>query len=374
MERVSRRIFLQVSGFLGLGTMVPPSLRADTRKRILPLVIFFQGGAQSPYEFVSPLVNSPKELRGEVETMKAKNGMPIDDRWSHFARVADQSVVIRSLDCQNTSHDARPVVSQPGQYAQKLAAGGLPHPFIEMPSIYNDLSQLNANLGMHIVRDKIENRFKPPTLPKDDGLAGKADLLHKVERPLAGSAVELWQKNRDLAEAMTLGGGKVITEPFRKAEQDFDRYGRNPIGEGCALASNFAQAGAGVTLVYNELGKGWDQHNNIKGESDILIPPTSMALEQLILDARRFGFVLLMTSEHGRTPKINPAGGRDHHNVGYAVLAGGRAYHGAVIGAVGTDGNIRNDPVTGPQLMKTVLEACGIDQPNRGELVPGAIK
>ena len=93
----------------------------------------------------------------------------------------------------------------------------------------------------------------------------------------------------------------------------------------------------------------------------------------MILDARRHGFVLLMTTEHGRWPTINGNGGREHHNVSYAVLAGGSTHGGAVIGSINQTGNIASDVVDGKRLMKTVLQACGVEQPNRADLIVGAV-
>ena len=76
-----------------------------------------------------------------------------------------------------------------------------------------------------------------------------------------GRKVERMEQNRELAANLLLGGGKAVTEPFVNAVKDHERYGNHPIGDACALVSNFAQSGAGVTLVYNEFESGWDMHS-----------------------------------------------------------------------------------------------------------------
>lgn len=353
-ERINRRLFLKVASSAAL---LPHSMRADVHRKISPLVIFFQGGAQSSYEFLSPLVSAPSELRGSVEAIEANNGELIDSRWQKFAAVANQVAVIRDLDSGNVSHDAFPVVGDPSDHAEKLSSGGIPHPFIELPSNFSDLSQLKEERGMHIKWDKDEKRFKPPEIKVEEGTKDRMALLRSLEHPIRGA--ELMEKNRELAYTLLSGGGKMLHDPFVKAEKE--RYGNHPIGDACALASQFAQSGAGVTLVYNEFLEGWDLHSKIKEGYDTIIPPTDQALAELIIDSRRHGFVLLTTTEHGRTRNVNSSAGRDHHNVSYAVLSGGGIRAG-VHGKLKSNGEFSETPVTGKILMKTVLQACGLEQ------------
>ena len=73
--------------------------------------------------------------------------------------------------------------------------------------------------------------------------------------------------------------------------------------------------------------------------------------------------VVICTGEFGRTPKVNPAGGRDHWPNGFSVaLAGGGVQGGQVIGATDPGGKgDPTDPVTVGDLHATVLTAVGID-------------
>lgn len=365
MEDCSRRLFLQVSASAALAGFVSSTLADETRNKIRPLVIFFQGGAQSPYEFVSPLLDSPSDIRGSRGVTFGRNKEYVDEGWPMFAKVSNHVAVIRSLDAGNVSHDANPVVGQPGKHGEMLANGGLPHPFVELPSIFGDRSKLDPTLGMHIRWDDEQKRFVPPELQPDKGIAERLKLLKSIERPMDGKAVERMERNRNLAASLLTGEGAAICKPFEKAAKDHVRYGSHAIGDACALASSMAQSGAGVTIVYNEFHTGWDLHSNMKDGYESIIPPTDHALAELIEDARRHGFVLLMTTDHGRTPLVNSSGGRDHHNVSYAVLAGGKTKEGAVHGAVDRKGNIKDGLVAGKQLMATVLHSCGVEQADR---------
>lgn len=364
MEQLSRRLFLQVASAIGISQLAPKALQADTRKKLTPLVIFFQGGAQSPYEFVSPLIDSPREMRGEGETITASNGIQIDSRWPEFAKLADKTAVVRSLHSGNVNHDAQPVVGQPGTLGDKMASGGIPHSLIELPSNFSDISKLKRNLGMDIRWNDKEQRFSPPEIETDERLEMRLQLLEKIDQPMTGAAVQRMHENRELAASLLGGGKSALKTPFETAERERERYGNHPIGDACSLASALAQSGAGVTVVYNEFGRGWDLHNNMREGYDVIIPPTDKAIAELITDARRHGFAVLMTSEHGRTPKINGSAGRDHFTTDYAVMAGGNIREDAVIGCVAKDGSIRDDEIKGDKLMATMLQACGLKAEN----------
>jgi uncharacterized protein (DUF1501 family) len=88
---------------------------------------------------------------------------------------------------------------------------------------------------------------------------------------------------------------------------------------------------------------------------------------QLIADLRERGMLertlVLWMGEFGRTPQINPRGGRDHFPRAFNVaLAGGGVRGGQVIGetsAAGTE--VTDRPVTIPDLFRSVYHALGID-------------
>src|SRR5207244_13336851 len=73
--------------------------------------------------------------------------------------------------------------------------------------------------------------------------------------------------------------------------------------------------------------------------------------------------LVMAMGEFGRTPKINPGGGRDHWPDCYtAVLAGGGVHGGAAYGASDRIGAYpAADPVTPADLTATVFWRFGID-------------
>jgi uncharacterized protein (DUF1501 family) len=151
-----------------------------------------------------------------------------------------------------------------------------------------------------------------------------------------------------------------------KAEPDAlkDEYGRTAPGQRMLLARRLVQAG--VRFVSLTAG-GWDHHDNLKAGIERELPPVDKALATLIRDLDRQGLLattlVLVTSEFGRTPKINPTGGRDHWPRVFSVmLAGGGVKAGHVHGASDSlGGEPEEDRVGVEDLATTVYNQIGIN-------------
>jgi uncharacterized protein (DUF1501 family) len=129
-----------------------------------------------------------------------------------------------------------------------------------------------------------------------------------------------------------------------------------------------------VTLTYG----GWDHHNNIlKSFGDKNGPELDRALAALITDLDDRGLLdetlVMVSSEFGRTPKINANAGRDHWpRVFSTVLAGGGVKRGYVHGASDALATEPEDsPVTVMDFAATVYHQLGID-PHKRLMAPGS--
>jgi hypothetical protein len=141
-------------------------------------------------------------------------------------------------------------------------------------------------------------------------------------------------------------------------------YGETPFGRACLAARRLIEVG--VRCVEVTLS-GWDTHANnhaLHKEQLAILDP---AFAALVRDLRTRGLlertVVLCTGEFGRTPTINPAGGRDHWPVGFSLaLAGGGIRGGRVVGETDPEGKAPPaNPVSVGDLHATVLTAVGID-------------
>jgi uncharacterized protein (DUF1501 family) len=150
-----------------------------------------------------------------------------------------------------------------------------------------------------------------------------------------------------------------------KAEPDAikDEYGRNQAGQRMLLARRLVEAGVRfVTLSYG----GWDMHAKIRDGITNTLPPFDQAFAALITDLDRRGLLdstlVMVSSEFGRTPRINADAGRDHWpKVFSVVLAGGGIKRGQIYGASDAiAAEPAENPLTVEDLATTVYHCLGI--------------
>jgi hypothetical protein len=155
-----------------------------------------------------------------------------------------------------------------------------------------------------------------------------------------------------------------------------DRYGRNRFGMSCLLARRMIERGVRfVTInmfetVFNEIT--WDIHGStpfspIACYRDQVGPMFDYGYASLLEDLQERGLLentmIVATGEFGRTPKINPAGGRDHWPQCWTMLfAGGGVKGGQIVGSSDEIGAYPKDrPVTPAEVAATMMSALGID-------------
>src|SRR5258708_1156544 len=110
------------------------------------------------------------------------------------------------------------------------------------------------------------------------------------------------------------------------------------IGRRLMLARRLVEAGVRMVTVTYGGATGWDNHPAIKESINDGMPAFDHAFAGLIADLDQRGLLdstlVMVTSEFGRTPKINPDAGRDHWARVYSyALAGGGITRGQIFGA-----------------------------------------
>jgi uncharacterized protein DUF1501 len=153
-----------------------------------------------------------------------------------------------------------------------------------------------------------------------------------------------------------------------------DSYGMTLFGQSCLAARRLVEAGSRfVTVFWDEYGlagSGWDTHwDHYPRMKNELLPGLDMAYAGLIADLDARGMLdetlVMLVSEHGRTPKISTAkgGGRDHWSQAYSCwFAGGGIARGKVIGK--TDkiaGSVVERPISPKDILATAYHLLGID-------------
>jgi Protein of unknown function (DUF1501) len=149
-------------------------------------------------------------------------------------------------------------------------------------------------------------------------------------------------------------------------------YGDTPFGRGCLAARRLIEVG--VRCVEVTLS-GWDTHVNNheihKARARVLDPAFAALLRDLTRRHLLDRTVVLCAGEFGRTPKVNPLGGRDHWPGGFSLaIAGGGIRSGLAIGQTDPEG-VKDpvQPTTIEQVHATVLTALGLN-PAKANIAP----
>jgi uncharacterized protein (DUF1501 family) len=171
-----------------------------------------------------------------------------------------------------------------------------------------------------------------------------------------------------------------------------ERYGRSTFAQSCLLARRLVESGVRLVTVnmfdtvFNEMT--WDCHADggslavrLDDYKDTLCPMFDGAYTALLDDLEERGLLsttlVLAMGEFGRTPHLNPRGGRDHWPGCWSVLFAGAGVRGGQV--VGSSDKIgaepRDRPATPGQVAATVYRALGLDPRTRlpgpgGKAVP----
>jgi uncharacterized protein (DUF1501 family) len=167
-----------------------------------------------------------------------------------------------------------------------------------------------------------------------------------------------------------------VTSPKAKAAFDLSqepesthkRYGRHKLGQSCLLARRLVEAGCKFVTVVDT---GWDTHTQIAYNLTYgfpgKMPGLDLAYSALLEDLKERGLLaktlVVLMGEFGRTPKINPSGGRDHWSRANSVcLAGGGVMGGQVIGKTDAFGEVPTDePITPQDFARTLYTLLKVD-------------
>jgi hypothetical protein len=231
----------------------------------------------------------------------------------------------------------------------------------------------------------IPNFQVPDLLPPAYISAIRADRRQRMRDAVDGameafeSSAPARQLDSSFQQAYRLMSSPQARAAFNLSEEPTsmrDRYGRTRFGQCCLLSRRLIERGVRfVTInmfetVFDEVT--WDIHGSrpftdIAQMSREVVPNFDQAFTALLEDLHQRGLlsntVVTAMGEFGRTPKINPAGGRDHHPSVWTILLGGGPLRGGrVIGESDELGyRPKSRPVTPGEVAATLYRALGID-------------
>jgi hypothetical protein len=234
--------------------------------------------------------------------------------------------------------------------------------------------------------DPNDPNFRVPDLLPPDYLSGVRATRRQKLRELVDGATRalenspaLQQLDESFQRAYQLMTSPRAREAFALDKEPAklrDRYGRTRFGQSCLLARRLIEAGVRfVTVnmfetVFDEVT--WDIHGSrpftdIQQMAREVAPNFDNAFSALLEDLHDRGLLattmVLAVGEFGRTPKINPAGGRDHHPGVWSILMAGGPLRGGQV--IGESDNLayapKTRPVTPAEFAATVYKALGLD-------------
>jgi hypothetical protein len=400
---ISRRQVLTVGALGGLGLSLGDffrirSAQADqkdyaskegTAKSVI--YIFLPGGI-AHQETWDPKPYAPLEYRGPLGSVDTNvPGIRFNELLARTAGVADRLLVCRSMTHGEAAHERgthnmftgyrpSPALQFPSfgsVVSHEFGPRNNLPPYVCIPSLpttYAGSGYLSSSFGAFSLGDDPARdgfRVLDLQLPGDVDTARFErrrrmldvvnDHFRTIEESDALDAVDtFYQRAYSLiSSAEARAAFDIAQEPAEIR----DAYGRNTAGARMLLARRLVEAGVRfVTLTYG----GWDMHTDINGGMRNQMPAFDQALATLISDLDSRGLLdstlVCVTSEFGRTPKINQTGGRDHWpKVFSIVMAGGGMKRGVAYGSSdATASEPQDNPLTVEDWATTVYHCLGI--------------
>jgi hypothetical protein len=388
---VSRRNFLRHASVVGMTastlnmTDVLSASTESLRNRGMACILLWMQGGPSQFETFSP--KPEHENGGETRAIGTRvGGIQIAENMPRCAQVMQDLAVLRSLTSREGNHQRATYLLHHGY----LPMGGVDFPTLgahvadrignaacQLPSYVRVGGRLaNAGGGGFLGVDYdplvLQSAQKPPANTKLATSAQRTtrrlQLLSSLQDDFAASAgAQIVADQRKLVQqAMTMIRSTHM-EAFdlqHEPQNMRDAYGEGEFAAGCLLARRLVEQG--VTFVEVSL-RGWDTHQDNFSRTRQLAAQTDQPLAQLITDLKQRGMLgrtlVIWMGEFGRTPQINPRGGRDHYPKAFSgVLAGGGVQGGQVIGRTNPAGTeVVDRPISVNDLFTTIYHTLGID-------------
>jgi hypothetical protein len=399
---------LGLTQFLGMKAMGATDPAKDVNCIFLMLV-----GAPSQLDTWDMKPNAPMEIRGPFKPIKTNvPGIEISENFPRMAKHADKFSIVRSMyHTAAAVHDTGHQMMQTG----RLFQGGVEHP--HYGCVLSKLKGPKGDVPAHVLlprtigntggnmphgqnagylgksfdpfvlnADPSDPNFRVPDLLPPDYLTALRVDRRKNWRSEVDKTVSMFETSQDARlldstfhQAYTLMSSQKAREAFelhKEPEKVREKYGMNRFGQSCLLARRMIEAGVRfVTVnmfetVFDEIT--WDIHGSkpfspISCYKDLVGPMFDNAYSSLIEDLTERGLykntMVTAMGEFGRTPKVNPAGGRDHWPQCWSIIMGGGPLKGGqIVGASDEIGGAPKDRPTNPgEVAATIYQGLGID-------------
>ncbi|MGA1047800.1 MAG: DUF1501 domain-containing protein, partial [Minisyncoccia bacterium] len=342
---MNRRNFIQVGGLSYLGLSFSDILRAQSTydgpaPRIKSVINIFLPGGIAVQESWDPKPNAPVEYKGPYNAIDTSvPGIQLSELLPNVAKIMNKATIIRSTTHGEAAHERgthnmftgwrpSPALKYPAMGAivsHELGVRNNLPAYVSIPNQANEFDTTGFISSKHgtfsLGSDPADPNFKVRDLTLPDSVTierfdRRRNILETVDNKFKSVAEsdnvtaidEFYQR------AYNLISSKQAIEAFDISKEEAkirEGYGNNQAGQGLLMARRLIEAGTRyVTVTYGS----WDHHDGIQNAMKSNLPAFDIALSQLIIDLDERGLLdetlVLVTSEFGRTPKINNTAGR----------------------------------------------------------------
>ncbi len=375
---------------------------AVAKKDVNCIFIFILGG-MSHHDLWDLKPDAPAEIRGDFKPIStAVPGIQLSEILPDVAPVADKLAILRGMTHGDSDHGRGFHIMMTGQKATgpgdfngnknsnvhpsfgsmvaKMTRARTPlPPYISVPNFIDSGGPafLGASYAPFVIESdpaapdfSVRDITLPAEITSDRNARRQAALreINRFERGVEDVSKNVQSLNTFYEKAYSLMTSEKAKEAFDiRREKDSLRaeYGQTSLGQCCLLGRRLVEAGCRFVTIENGH---WDTHRkNTESLRDLLVPSFNQALPALIRDLAARGLLdstlVVVSTEFGRTPRINQLAGRDHWPGAFStVMAGGGLKTGQVVGATDKQGgSVTDRPITPADMAATILTTLGID-------------
>ncbi|MFN0195501.1 MAG: DUF1501 domain-containing protein [Planctomycetaceae bacterium] len=411
---------LSLGDVLRLQAETSPSGGAKSDTAVIQLWL---GGGPSQFETFDPKPEAPAEIRGPYSSIQSSlPGIQVCEKLPLTAQLMDRCSLIRSFTHNTDDHfiathwcitgypgvNMRPSHPSNGSLTSRFRGANRPgmpaYAHLKDSGRGTELEQTfeTGHLGLqhsafNVVQDWMQDRFQDDKLQLDtrnlkladdltlDRVEDRRSLLALLDRlpkkidDNANTVSQLDQFNRAALDMIVSGEAKRAFDLTEEPDEIRDRYGRHRWGQMGLLARRLVEAGVSfVTVNLAPDSLCWDWHRTViehHGAPDdgtgrgmnVNGPPLDQLLYGLTHDLYERGLdkkvLVVVWGEFGRTPRINPTGGRDHWGqLMSLLLIGGGLQMGQVVGKSNRNGEAPLERPIGPtDVLAMIYRHLGID-------------
>jgi uncharacterized protein (DUF1501 family) len=377
-------------------------------------IILFLVGGPSQLDTWDLKPAAPEHIRGPFRPIRTNvPGIQIGEHFPLMAQMADRYAVVRSVH-----HKEAPIHETGHQLMQTghLSRGGLeyPHlgsvvsclkgarpggiaPFVIVPGPigHTGVSVSHGQTAGFLGADHEPFSFAGCAPEVVDLPITQIAAPEDFDPARIGSckplldAVDKAQRTFESMDNVSKAEEKAYAQMFAaRAKQAFDldaereslrsRYGATRFGQSCLLARRLVEHGVRLVTVnmfdtvFNQIT--WDCHadggslaTSLDDYKETLCPMFDRAYTALLEDLGQRSLLsntlVVAMGEFGRTPQLNPRGGRDHWPGCWTILfAGAGVRGGQVVGSSDASGSEPKErPITPQEVAATIYKGLGID-------------